>query len=314
MPNEIFYWLLSMSILGSAAGLLILLLRRIRALPRFGIYLLWLMPLIRFLVPAGIANEYSLLSLISRYATKTVVIWQPLPGQADVTMSNVVLAAEEYFPIVYKTEALKNIFGVAGMIWMIIAAAAVLCSTIIYLYAISALRGVERVTGDIYRSGLINSPAVYGVFRQKIILPADISGADAADLDYIIRHERVHMRRRDNLWRVIAIFAACVHWFNPLAWIFLRYLLEDMELACDAGVLKELTGCARTECARTEYARVLVSQSAEKTRYASAFGGVKTRLRIESILTYKKLSLASGICFAAFFAAIAVTLITNAAG
>jgi beta-lactamase regulating signal transducer with metallopeptidase domain len=82
-----------------------------------------------------------------------------------------------------------------------------------------------------------------------------------------------------------------------------------MELACDAGVLKKLD-----DSSKKEYASALLACSTNKTYYASAFGGAKTRLRIENILSYKKLTLFSGLCFAALFIVIAVTVITNAAG
>ena len=82
-----------------------------------------------------------------------------------------------------------------------------------------------------------------------------------------------------------------------------------MELACDVGVLKKLD-----DNSKKVYATALLSCSAGKTYYASAFGGAKTKLRIENILSYKKLTLLSGLCFATLFIVIAVTVITNAVG
>jgi len=108
---------------------------------------------------------------------------------------------------------------------------------------------------------------------------------------------------------MIAVITACIHWFDPLAWVFLRYFFTDMELACDSGVLKNLN-----DNDKKTYAEALLSCSAGKTYYASAFGGARTRIRIQNILSYKKLTFVSGICFAALFIVIAVTVITNAVG
>jgi beta-lactamase regulating signal transducer with metallopeptidase domain len=108
---------------------------------------------------------------------------------------------------------------------------------------------------------------------------------------------------------VIAIITACIHWFNPLVWIFLKDFFADMELACDTKAIKDLK-----EADKKSYASALLSCSAGKTFYASAFGGAKTRLRIENILSYKRLTLLSSICFAVLFVVIAVTVITNAVG
>jgi len=306
MAGDIFYWVFNISVLGSVAGLIILFLRRIRALPRFGIYLLWALPLFRLWVPVGIASQYSLLNFISRYTTKTIIVWETVPGSQEFSMTNSIQAAESYFPIVYKTDLLKDIFHIAGTVWAIVAVAAVLCSALLYIFTKTALKDAEHIKDNIYRSDKVISPAVYGIIKPKIILPANIA---EADLEYILKHERIHIRRRDNLWRVVAVVTACVHWFNPLAWIFLKCFFTDMELACDAGVLKKLA-----DNDKKEYASALLACSAGKTYYASAFGGAKTKLRIENILSYKKLTLLSGLCFAALFIVVAVTVITNAAG
>jgi len=305
MAGEVFYWVLNVSILGSAAGIIVLLIRRIRTLQRFAIYLLWALPLIRLWMPVGLANKYSLLSFISQYATKTIVVWEPAPDLPLFTMSNSVQAATGYFPIEYKTDLLKNIFNTAGMVWIIVTVAAVLCSVLLYVLTKSALKGIVHVKENIYSSDKVLSPAVYGIIKPRIILPANITDPD---MGHILAHEQTHIRRLDNLWRVIAVFTVCVHWFNPLAWVFLSCFFTDMELACDAGVLKKLDGDGKKE-----YSLALLSCSSGKTYYASAFGGAKTRLRIENILSYKKLTLVSGMCLAALFTAIAVTLITNAA-
>ena len=305
MPGDIFYWVLNISILGSAAGLIVLILRRIRVLPRFGVYLLWALPFVRFWTPMGLANKYSLLSLISRYTTKTIIVWQSA-GLPDFTMTNSVQAAESYFPIIYKSDLLRTVFSIAGTVWVLVAAAAVLCNVILYIITKSALKDAKHIKGNIYLSDKVLSPAVYGIVSPKIILPSAVS---TSDMNYILQHEQVHIRRRDNLWRVIAVITACIHWFNPLVWIFLKYFFTDMELACDAGVLRNLD-----DGDKKAYATALLSCSVGKTYYASAFAGAKTKLRIENILSYKKLTLASGICFAVFFTIIAIAVMTNAVG
>ena len=303
MIGDIFYWMLNASIFGSITGLIVLLLRRIRALPRFGIYLLWLLPFIRLWVPAGIASPYSLFGLFA----KPVSIGNGIiTGSPVFSFSNTMMAAESYFPITYKTAFLKTIFQTAGMVWLIIAAAALLCSVVLYGLTKSAVKDAVPVRGNLYRSDKLLSPAVYGIVKPKIILPASLAEKDE---DYIVKHEQIHIQRRDNFWRIAAVITACVHWFNPLAWLLLKYFFADMELACDAGVLKKLD-----DTDKKAYASALLACATGKTYYASAFGGAKTRLRIENILSYKKLTLFSGIGFAALFLTIAVAVLTNAAG
>lgn len=301
MISEIFYWVLNISIIGSAAGLIVLGLRKINRLPRFAVYLLWAIPLIRLWIPFGIANPYSLLSLISRFTTKTVVIWNSLP---EVTMTNTIMGANSYFPIKYKTNLLERVLGVASIVWIIIGVGAVIASIMLYWLTKTELRSIELIRDNIYKSDKIKTPAVYGVIRAKIIIPAEIV---EGDIGYIIIHEQVHIRRKDNLFRVIAVITACVHWFNPLSWVFLKCFFEDMELACDAKVLKSLD-----KKQAKDYANVIIDCAAGKTFFASAFGGATTRVRIENILSYKKLTLLSSLCLAALVVAMVVALITNA--
>jgi len=68
-----------------------------------------------------------------------------------------------------------------------------------------------------------------------------------------VAHESAHIYRKDNLWRIIAVISASVHWFNPLIWLFLKKFLEDTELACDEQVL---ANCGEDE--KKAYAMALV--------------------------------------------------------
>jgi beta-lactamase regulating signal transducer with metallopeptidase domain len=301
MISEIFYWVLNTSIIGSAAGLIVLVLRKVKKLPRFAVYLLWAVPLIRLWIPFGIANQYSLLSLISKYTTKTVVILEDFP---KFTATNTIMGAKSYFPIEYKTNLLEGILNVASNLWIIVAVAAVLTSVMLYCFTKSELRSVELIRDNIYKSDKITTPAVYGIIHPKIIIPDAIA---EGNIDYVIMHEQVHSRRKDNLFRVIAVITACVHWFNPLIWVFLKCFFEDMELACDARVLRNLD-----KRQTKEYASAILECAAGKTFFASAFGGARTRLRLENILSYNKLTLLSSLCFAVLVVAIFVVLITNA--
>ena len=75
MYGELFYWLFNMSIVASITGLVVMLIRRIRRIPRRVVTVLWLIPFLRLWLPIGFGSEYSLMSLISRFATRTVVVY-----------------------------------------------------------------------------------------------------------------------------------------------------------------------------------------------------------------------------------------------
>ena len=301
--GDLFYWLFNMSIVGALTGLAVVLIRLIKQIPRRWIVLLWTIPFLRFLIPLGIGGKYSLMSLLSRFATKTVVVYE---GElADYTATNAIQAAKNYFPITYKVDLLADVFHYAALMWVIIAAALILAMGIVYAMTFSELKDAEHLRGSLYCSPKITTPAVYGILRPRIILPASCKYSE--DLDLIFLHERRHIRRLDNLWRMLAFMTAAVHWFNPAVWLFLKLYLADAELACDESVLSKLpTG------EHKRYAHALLNAREGKAVFASAFGGAKVRTRIERILSYKKMTVASGIAFAALIGAIAYFLLTNA--
>lgn len=301
--GDLFYWVFNMSIVGALTGLAVVLLRLIRRIPRRWLVLLWAIPLLRFLVPVGVGGKYSLMSLLSRFATRTVVVYEwPF---SDLTMTNTVQAADSYFPITYNVNLLSDVFRYAALVWVIVAAALILAMGILYAVTLSELRDAEHLRDNVYCSPKITTPAVYGILWPRIILPAVCR--DSEDLELIVLHERQHIRRLDNLWRVLAFLTAALHWFNPAVWLFMKLYLADAELACDESVLSRLP-----DGEHKRYALALLNAREGKTVFASAFGGAKIRTRIERILSYRRMTAASVIAFAALIAVIAYFLLTNA--
>ena len=303
MIGEICYWLINMSIVASFMGLIVMLLRKIRFIPRRVSVFLWIIPFLRMTVPVGLNSPYSLMSLVSRFTTRTVTVYQPSDDIA-FSFSNSIRAAESYSPITYKVNILGTVFSVAGMIWIVVSLALLIALTIIYVSTKNAVADSRHLESNIFFSDKVDSPAVYGIIRPKIIIPGSYKDME---LKYIIRHEKTHIKRLDNLWRIIGFITASIHWFNPLSWVFLKAFLNDLELACDEMAV---SGYDKEE--RKEYARTLLSCSGGKSLLVSAFGGAKVRTRIENVLSYKKMTAFSAIGFTLLVLVIIFTLITNA--
>ncbi|MBR6918316.1 MAG: peptidase M56 BlaR1 [Clostridia bacterium] len=303
MLSEIFYFLLNMSVTASIAGLVILLIRRIKRIPRRVMVFLWAVPFIRMCVPFSLSSRFSLLNLIPRYVMRTVNA-APFDG-VRMSTSNYVRAADSYFPLTYKEDTLENVFKISSFVWITIAAAMIIAMAILYVITMREIADSRRLVGNVYLSEKVESPALYGIVRPRIILP--VSWAER-DLKHVLKHERTHIKRCDNLWRVFAFTVAAVHWFNPLSWVFLKAFLADLELACDESALR-----GYDEDGRREYAAALLDTVTKRSAFASAFGGAKVRVRIENVLSYKRIGVVSAICFSLLAAAIIYTLITNAA-
>lgn len=303
MLQEVFYWIFNMSITAAVTGVLIMLVRLAKKVPRRLAVFLWVIPFLRMAFPFGMNSRYSLMSLLSKITTKTIVVYQPADDVA-FSVTNYVMAADTYFPITYKVSILENIFSVASVIWIIVSLAILLTLAVTYVTTIYEIKDAAHLKDNIYFSEKIISPAVYGIVKPKIILPASYKDRD---IDLVILHEKTHIRSFDNLWRVIAFVIVAVHWFNPLCWLFLKGFLADLELSCDERVLTKLG----TERAK-EYASALLESRQGTTVFASAFGGAKIRTRIENILSFRKLTWFSLAVFAALIGVIFHVLLTNA--
>jgi TonB family protein len=80
-------------------------------------------------------------------------------------------------------------------------------------------------------------PAVLGVFRHRIVLPAWVLSRDAEARGLILAHEREHVRARDPLLVVAsALPSLLAPWHLPLWWQYRRLRLA-VEMDCDERVL-----------------------------------------------------------------------------
>lgn len=301
MKSDIFYWVLNMSLHGGLLCLTVLLLRRIRRLPRSFVYGLWSLPFLRLVLPVGINSPLSIMRLLERLGTRRVTEYRILPDGLSSIMNSIGFA-QSYAPVTYETNVLTGTMETLTLLWLIVACGCLLAAGILYLCTRDVLKDLQPAEGY-FRSKSITAPMLYGIFRPKILLPAEIS---PEALPYILRHEAVHRRRGDNLWRGLAICTCCLHWFNPLCWLSLKYFWEDMELSCDAAVVKELG-----ETEKKAYALALLNTVQERKLFVSGFGGAGLRLRVERVLAYRRLTALSALAFAALFAVIALVLVTN---
>jgi beta-lactamase regulating signal transducer with metallopeptidase domain len=100
----------------------------------------------------------------------------------------------------------------------------------------------------------LRSPAAAGWFRPRVLLPEGLaSRLEIPQLVGILRHELIHVRRRDYVWDRLATLGCYLVFFQPAAWLLRRQLRWDRELVCDEGsvdhsdqVRLEYAGCLTT--------------------------------------------------------------------
>ena len=130
---------------------------------------------------------------------------------------------------------------------------------------------------------------VMGLIHPVIYLS---SGLDPESRKVVLCHERVHLQRRDYLWKPLALVICCVHWFNPLVWLAFYLMNMDCEMSCDEKVVKLLG-----EESKKVYSYTLLEEASggEWKRYRGgsicallSFGEDHVKNRIRHVLDYRK--------------------------
>lgn len=85
----------------------------------------------------------------------------------------------------------------------------------------------------------ISIPLTYGVVRPVIVLPTMICDCKKEELEYVLTHEYMHIRKNHVLVKLVLLISLCIHWFNPFVWIMYIVVNRDIEIWCDEHVLKE---------------------------------------------------------------------------
>lgn len=107
--------------------------------------------------------------------------------------------------------------------------------------------GLRRVPHLIV-SAEIASPAVFGVSRPVVLLPASFLDISRSDLRNVLLHELTHVKRGDLLVQRVIAMLQILYWINPLVYVVRRRLHELREVCCDASVsmvLREQTPAYR---------------------------------------------------------------------
>ena len=272
----------------SALILALLALRRLfrRTVSRRMQYALWLLVLVRLLVPVNIGIlAHNILSAAApvqavveeRLDTPVLYIQdgterrpaQLLPGKesqgdpqsppSDAAQS---APADEYYTVTptYRTvtlsEALTYIWyaGMAGVgAWF-------LFTNLRFARALRKARTPYRVEGcryPVYLVSALPSPCLFGVLRPAVYLNEKaLQNPDA--LRFVLAHEQTHARHLDPLWSLLRGVCLTVYWFDPLVWLAAVLSREDGELACDEGTLRALGADERAAYGKTLLALVPV--------------------------------------------------------
>lgn len=144
-------------------------------------------------------------------------------------------------------------------------------------------------TVQLLRSNLVSTPIAVGIIKPLIIVPASIFfQMDPRQLESIIAHELIHIRRYDPLINIIQSVAEVALFYHPGVWWISRQIRREREFAADAAVMESFVDGSvvyATALADLEEIRLLANETAPSM--AMAANGGNLMLRIERILHKK---------------------------
>ena len=104
------------------------------------------------------------------------------------------------------------------------------------------------------------TPALTVWIKPKMILPLDLIGNfDEKQIQFAIRHELMHYKRKDHLFSILLRILEAIYWFNPVVWLMNKCIISDMETACDSMVVD-----AFDKNERKQYAFTLLHMFSQK--------------------------------------------------
>lgn len=134
-------------------------------------------------------------------------------------------------------------------------------------------------------SSIIRSPVLVGLRKPTIYLPIE----NTVNMDMVIRHELIHLKRKDLWVKAFTLLASALHWFNPLVYILRKEIHTWSELSCDEEVVKEMSYAERKRYGETILNVMVGSRNLPVQFCASLSGdGKQLKRRLMMMLNVKK--------------------------
>ncbi|PDX99128.1 transcriptional regulator [Bacillus pseudomycoides] len=272
-----FDWVIETSIMASIVVGLILCIKilfRNKLTPRWQ-YLLWMILIVRLLLPWSPDSSYSIYSILS-YSNDTSVIFhqkEPVQEKAAIDDTKMVTNENTYAPSYTqvaeenkqqthrnenKSDVTFSFYTILLYIWLagviVLGLATMIMNRRLRLY----IKNQPVITDErivtifdnckksmslqqnipLLLAGKISSPTVFGFFRPRVLLSSvHMKILDEQQLRYIFHHELAHIKRRDVGVNWLMHGLLILNWFNPIIWYAYSCMREDQEMACDAFAL-----------------------------------------------------------------------------
>ena len=293
--ENIFRNILDMSITASYVAVVVIIIRFIiRKAPKSFSFAIWIAVLFRLVCPISFISNLSIFNFINKDSFRKIEgISQNITVNnsiSNISTNRVSNNIAEYTVdnLVNNTTNITqgietNFMQIGAILWVIGIQILIVYFIVSYIKTYSRIKMATLYRENIYESDQIDTAFVFGLFRPKIYIPTNTSEQEKV---YIIEHEKVHLRRKDYLIKIVSFLLLIVHWFNPIMWISFILMTRDMEMSCDEKVMKNFG-----EDIRADYSYSLLNLAVNRSSRFNipiSFSENNIKARIKNILGYKK--------------------------
>lgn len=134
--------------------------------------------------------------------------------------------------------------------------------------------GYQKIDRTLVISPAAATPLSVGLFLRttRVVLPE--RNYTPEDLALILRHEIIHISRRDSATKFFLVFCTAVCWFNPLMWLAMERSAQDLELSCDETVV---LGIGQEK--RRRYAELLLTAAGDARGFTTCLSASAQAMR-----------------------------------
>lgn len=299
--------LLNMSFSGAVFIIAIMIIRAItiNRLPKKTFLVLWILVLLRLLIPFSIPSIFSVYTLISNNISA--------PAFSEAETDSISQTAQPESPVAAMPgtgqlqQSAPSSVSLPFVIWCIGMIDLAVFFATSYLRCLREFETALPIHCPYVRHWLkehplkrrisikqldkISSPMTYGIFHPVILMPKSTDWENNKELQYVLMHEYVHVYRFDAVKKLLMIIALCIHWFNPFVWVMYILFNRDIELTCDENVIRILG-----EQSKSDYSLMLINMETRKSGVlplCNNFSKNAIEERITAIMKTKKTTIFS---------------------
>lgn len=314
--STLFFKVLEMSLMGSVVILITILARfLLRNRSKRFIMILWAVVALRLIVPFGFESAFSIFNYLPLPTQAAPAIEEvseaalpdnnsgayeapvnyaefnnaDAPAAAEVPGDQVKEAPSDNKAVV---KTLPDFKSVVAVIWFTGMVVLTTYFSIRFIDLKDKLKNAKKIDRHVYESDNVRSPFVFGLFVPKMYLPDTL---DEAEREYVMAHERTHIRHGDWIKKYLGIAVLAIHWFNPLVWLAFVLFEQDIEMSCDETTISSLDAELRKAYAISIVSYAKASNNSNKKYMVTplgfsknAFCKAEVKKRVMNIVNFKK--------------------------